>query len=434
MPLDALRWTRLDHAVNAEQAFAGLFGASPYAFWLDSSRLQGASRYSFLGESDDLLPAGFDALQARLDEAMATVDLAGLPPEVACGYVGYFGYELPAYDGVHRARVSPYRDSGWLRADRYLAIDHWERQTWVIERGDGAWLRDAERRLALLPALPDPGPARGVDPEPLLVRDRQRYLADVRTCLDYLRAGESYEICLTNLAELPFDGDPWLVYRRLRRLEPAPHAAFLRLGDLHVLSASPECFLAIDADGYATACPIKGTSPRSSDPATDLGLAKDLAGDVKTQAENLMIVDLLRNDLGRVCEPGSMSVPDFLVVESSATVHSLVSRIRGRLRTDVGPVPAVRACFPPGSMTGAPKVRTMEILDSLETRPRGIYSGVLGYFGLAGTADLSVVIRTAVISDGLARVGAGGAIVLDSDPDAEYAEMLLKAAVPLRAF
>ncbi|GAB3420529.1 hypothetical protein GCM10027569_48780 [Flindersiella endophytica] len=428
-----MRWTRLDYEVDAERAFAGLFGASPYAFWLDSSLLQGRARHSFLGSGSGVVAGDFDTLQARLDES-AGVSLAGLPAELACGYVGYFGYELPAYDGVRRPHASPYPDAAWLRADRFLAVDHLERRTWLVERGDTGWLAEAERKLALLPSLPPVSPSPGVDPEPLLLRDRAGYLADVRACLDYLRAGESYEICLTNRVELPFDGDPWTVYRRLRRLEPAPYSAFLRLGDLHVLSASPECFLTVDAAGYATARPIKGTSPRSGDPATDLGLAKGLAGDVKTQAENLMIVDLLRNDLGRVCEPGSMSVPDLLRVESYATVHQLVSAIRGRLRSDVSPVVATRACFPPGSMTGAPKVRTMEILDALEGRARGIYSGALGCFGLAGTADLSVVIRTAVISGGLARIGAGGAIVLDSDPDAEYAEMLLKAAVPLRAF
>src|SRR5262245_52280499 len=252
MAVDALCWTRLDHAVDAGRAFAGLFGASPYAFWLDSSLLQGRARYSFLGEGAGVVADDFDTLQARLDES-AGVDLGGLPPELACGYVGYFGYELPAYDGARRPHPSPYPDAAWLRADRFLAIDHLERRTWLVERGDTGWTAEAESKLALLPELPPVPPSGGVDPEPLLLRDRAGYLAAVRAWLDYLRATESYEICLTNRVELPFEGDPWTVYRRLRRLEPSPHSAFLRLGDLRVLSASPECFLTVDGAGYATA-------------------------------------------------------------------------------------------------------------------------------------------------------------------------------------
>jgi para-aminobenzoate synthetase len=411
---------------DAERLFADLFGADPYAVWLDSS--DGAG-FSFLGAPKGRLgevlivdgPDSFEMLEQRLAErAMPQADL---PFDFTGGYVGYFGYEAGG-QGSHRAETP---DSVWVFVDRLAVVDHERGCTYLLAIRDEtahAWL--AEARAAVAPKRPDDPPPAAPLAEPRLARGRAHYLADIAECQRQLRTGESYEICLTTNARLPLADDPLAVYRRLRRANPAPHAAFLRLGDFAVLSSSPERFLRVDRDRRAEAKPIKGTAARSPDPVLDALLRRTLATDPKTRAENLMIVDLVRNDLGRVCETGTVTVEKLMAVESYATVHQLVSTVEGRLRPEVSAVACARACFPAGSMTGAPKVRTMEIIDRLEGAARGVYSGALGYFSVSGPADLSVVIRTLVLHDGEATVGAGGAIVLDSDPVAEYEEMLLK--------
>ena len=248
------------------------------------------------------------------------------------------------------------------------------------------------------------------------------YLGSIEQAQELLRAGESYEVCLTDTFTAEATGD---IYRQLREHNPAPYAAHLIFEGVEVASASPERFLTVRGR-EVEAKPIKGTIAADQDPA--------LLDDDKTRAENLMIVDLLRNDLSRVCEPGTVRVPRLMQVESYATVHQLVSTITGQLREGCTAVDAVRATFPPGSMTGAPKLRTCEIIDGLETSPRGVYSGALGYFGFDGQADLSVVIRTAVRAGNTVTVGAGGAIVLASDPESELAERNLKAQSVLGAW
>ncbi|GGL57066.1 aminodeoxychorismate synthase component I [Planomonospora parontospora] len=476
------RWSleaeRVHGAADAEAVFAELFAAQPYAFWLDSSRTgSGPGRFSFLGDAGGahgevltcrpgpdgvLVRSGraeaavsasiFDVLDARITERAIAGDPA-LPFDLNGGYVGYFGYELKRDCGAAAAHVSPFPDAVWMSAARFVAIDHGTGETWALALTDGgresrAAARDWVARAAAVcrgPGQGGPGQARpgqgglapvrpmpGFDPEPWLVRPRERYLADIEECLRMLQAGESYEICLTDTAEIPFDGSPYGLYLLQRRLNPAPYAAYLRLDDMHVLCSSPERFLKVGRDGTAESKPIKGTAPRSPDPRRDAALREELAASAKARAENLMIVDLLRNDLGRICDIGSVHVPDLMAVESYETVHQLVSTVRGRLQEGVTAVQAARACFPGGSMTGAPKLRTMEIIDRLEGRARGVYSGAIGFFGLDGTADLNIVIRTAVAHRGWLSVGAGGAIVLDSDPEAEYQEMLLKARAPLR--
>ena len=222
--------------------------------------------------------------------------------------------------------------------------------------------------------------------------------------------------------------EPLPLYRTLRHINPAPFSSYLRFGDAAVLSSSPERFLSIGRDGWMEAKPIKGTAPRGTDRVEDLQLAETLRTDEKTRAENLMIADLLRNDLGVVCDVGTVHVPHLMAIESYETVHQLVSTIRGQLREGVEPPDGIRACFPGGSMTGAPKKRTMEIIDELEHEPRGVYSGAIGYLGLSGGCDLNIVIRTIVMDGETTTIGAGGAIVMQSDAEDEYQEMHAEGA------
>jgi para-aminobenzoate synthetase len=449
---------RLDRMPDPECAFVHLYGQSRNAFWLDSGAGE-RGRFSFIGDSEGPLAAvvtyDVEAGVVRVERVGSVEERAesifdylarelqclrplsaGLPFDFDCGFAGYLGYELKAEcDGAaaHRATTP---DAAFILADRLIAFDHQERHAYLLalaapSEAEG-WIEETEGRLAALPALGEP---RVIAPSPELRprRSRERYRQDVEACKGYLTAGHSYEICLTDTLETETRAEPLELYRALRRVNPAPFAAYLRFGDLAVLSSSPERFLSVDREGRAETRPIKGTSRRGATPAEDARLAAELRSGAKSRAENVTIVDLMRNDLGRVCEIGSVEVPELMTVETYETVHQLVSSVRGRLRPDLGPLDAVRACFPPGSMTGAPKRRTMEIIDELEGAARGVYSGAIGWFGAGGACDLSVAIRTIVVENGKTTIGAGGAIVVDSDPEREIDEMLLKATAPAAA-
>jgi para-aminobenzoate synthetase len=417
-------------APDAAAAYRVLFGGDRCRFWLDG---QAGSRFSFLGAGREHLthrvggPPFLDRLAGLLREPVEVP--AGLPFEFALGWVGYLGYELKAETGGAAAHRSPTPDAGLVRADRMLAIDHHSGRAWLLSTMD--WVDDAARRLReLAPDAPPEVPPL-VDATELgwltARHDRAGYLRRIECCLAAIAAGDSYELCLTNELSAPLSVDPLRTYRLLRRISPVPYGALLELPGLAVLSASPECFLAVGADGVVESRPIKGTRPRGATPAQDATLRRELASDPKDRAENVMIVDLVRNDLGRVCTPGSVRVPRLCAVETYAPVHQLVSTVRGTLHKGLSAVDAVRAAFPAGSMTGAPKVATMAILDRLEGGPRGVYSGALGWFSPSGAAELAVVIRTLVATPGRVSVGVGGAVVADSDPAAEYAETVVKS-------
>ena len=363
--------------------------------------------------------------------------------------MGYLGYECKGDCGATNAHSSDVPDAVQMLANRVIAVDHVKHETHVLALACGEepeaerWLEQAE--LAVHQALADdaettqhePDILQGHPPEEPVVfrpgRGREQYLADIARCQSALGAGESYEVCLTDQIHTDATPDPWTLYRGLRRSNPAPFAAYLKLGELAIVSSSPERFLSVDRDRRVMARPIKGTAPRSADREQDEATRKELAEDEKTFAEHLMIVDLLRNDLGRVCEVDSVRVPELMAIEQYATVHQMISNVVGTLEPGRSPVECVRACFPGGSMTGAPKLRTMEIIDDIEREARGVYSGAIGYFGADGVVDLSIVIRTIVIRPGATTIGAGGAIVMQSDPGEEFEEILLKARAPMAA-
>jgi para-aminobenzoate synthetase len=351
------------------------------------------------GQSENRTQTLFD----YLDETLRA-NRSALPFPACGGYVGYFGYELRSDCGSPVSHTSPFPDAMLMR----------------IEDKPGPAIAPASQA------------GHTTLPQPRL--SRPAYLDRIRQCIEYIRDGEAYELCLTNQLEFETDIPALRYYETLRRLNPAPYSAYLRLGDLEIACSSPECFLRVDREGRVESRPIKGTLPRGRTPEEDEQLRRHLATDPRFRAENLMITDLVRNDLGRVATPGSVQVPRLMEVETYATVHQLVSTITAELRPDATVVDCLRAAFPGGSMTGAPKLRAMELLDRLEPAARGIYSGSIGYLGFDGSADLNIVIRTAVFHRGQVSIGIGGAILAQSDPAAEWDETQLKAAALLRAF
>jgi para-aminobenzoate synthetase len=465
-----LRVRTLEGEAPTEYLYERLFAGAETSFWLDSADAPTwLAQCSYMGTS-----AGPDrcVVTHDVDSGEVSVKRGGVgtvehksifdyldrelrrievdpPPEVerglVGGYVGYLGYELKADCGSPNVHSSDMPDAALMLANRVVAVDHANRRTHVFAlcRGEEPeaelWLDAVEALCAAAIASP-PQPAPLAPPsEPgghvefSCGRGRERYLADIVRSQEELAAGESYEICLTDQISTDAAPDPFDLYRQLRRSNPAPFAAFLRFGENAVVSSSPERFLSVDRDRRVMARPIKGTISRCEDPAEDAARRRELAEDEKTRAEHLMIVDLLRNDLGRVCEVDSVRVPDLMVVEPYATVHQVVSTITGVLEAHRSAPECVRACFPGGSMTGAPKERTMEIIDDLEEEARGVYSGAIGYFGADGSTDLNIVIRTIVMRPGRTTIGAGGAIVMQSDPEEEFEEILLKARAPMAA-
>lgn len=361
------------------------------------------------------------------------------------GAVGVFGYELAAaWERLPLAfaREGDAPDQCFALVDRLYVADHVHDQFLAVGLGFSTERREAEvaadRAVAELVATGFPpglspdcdaapefaGDAELPDPEPSLPEDR--YRAAVHEILEAIGQGAVYQVCLTQRLTLPYAGDPFSLYRRMRGQDPTPFSAYLELPGWTVLSSSPERFLRVDGGGVAESRPIKGTSRRAANPAEDLRSRQALLDSEKERAENLMIVDLVRNDLGRVCEPGSVGVPQIWSVEAYESVFQLVSTIRGRLRGDCDALDAVRATLPPGSMTGAPKIAAVTLAKRVERTRRGFYSGALGYLDIRGGLDLAVVIRTAIHRPGELMLHAGGAVVADSTAAGEWREMWLK--------
>lgn len=260
---------------------------------------------------------------------------------------------------------------------------------------------------------------------------RENYCDAFQRIKHYLRQGDCYQVNLAQRFSSRCQGQPWLAYKSLRELNAAPYSAYLNYPQVQILSSSPERFLKV-VDGYVETKPIKGTRPRKPDIAEDNRQIHELANSIKDRAENVMIVDLLRNDISKNCKSGSVRVPELFVVESFATVHHLVSTVTGELEDDAHALDLLRSCFPGGSITGAPKIRAMEIIEELEPNRRGVYCGAIGYIGFDGSMDSNIAIRTLVHSRNSMRFWVGGGIVIDSDQDAEYQECFDKAAAILQ--
>jgi anthranilate synthase component 1 len=442
----------------------------PNTFLLESAENgRSWSRWSFVGvyspavltERDGAAhwagtrPAGLPAEGDPLDVLHQTVrilhtdPLPGLPP-LTGGMVGFIGY-----DAVRRLERLPDRteddlqlpELAMLFATDLAAVDHHEGTITLIanavnwddsgERIDAAYdaaVARLDRMTADLHTQADATVAVFDRPRPEYLRRRsqEEYTAAVRTAKEAIRAGECFQVVLSQRFEMTTDADPLDVYRVLRTTNPSPYMYLLRLDGFDIVGSSPESLVTV-RDGVATTHPIAGTRWRGADPDEDAILEKDMLSDEKERAEHVMLVDLGRNDLGRVCRPGTVHVVDFFRVERYSHVMHIVSTVTGRLADGKTAFDAVAACFPAGTLSGAPKPRAMELIEELEPTRRGVYGGVVGYLDFAGDADTAIAIRTALMRDGTAYVQAGAGIVADSDPVAEDTECVNKAGAVLAA-
>ncbi|MBB5789692.1 anthranilate synthase component I [Jiangella mangrovi] len=456
-----------------------LAGGRPGTFLLESAEHGGVwSRYSFVGAQSAAvlserdgeavwhgnppvgLPSGGDpweALRGTL-QALRSQRLPGLPP-LTGGLVGFV-----SYDAVRRLERLPETttddlhlpDMSFLLATDLAVLDHDDGTILLVanavnwddsdERVDEAWA-DAVARLDRMTtelARPTPSSVASYDPSTPPRHDSRTekgdFLAAVERAKEEIRAGEAFQIVLSQRFETATPADPLDVYRVLRRDNPSPYMYLVRLpgpdgdgdGAYSVVGSSPEALVKVNGDRVMTH-PIAGTRWRGETPEADAALADELLADPKERAEHLMLVDLSRNDLGRVCAPGTVEVVDFMTVRRYSHVMHIESTVVGRLRDDHEALDVLAACFPAGTLSGAPKVRAMEIIDDLEPVRRGVYGGVVGYLDFAGDLDVAIAIRTALIRDGVGYVQAGAGIVADSDPEAEWTESRNKAASALRA-
>ncbi len=414
---------RLDAWVSAPDIFTLLHAKDEYSFWLDREH-HPTDKYSVIGASNgrhDIRDLG--EVREFLNPAENESDL---PFAWRPGLAGVLSYEGEPH---------------FLPVDRALVLDHELQHIYFVGAFESKtefdhWHQAALLRIGLSGGqvasyqhLNNQGSVSSVS----LRHSESEYLAMIRKAIDYISKGDVYQLCLTNQINIQHNLDPLDVFLNLRKQNPAPYSSYFRFGDLRLVSSSPEQFISVDALGELSTRPIKGTRPRSASPELDADIAAELESNEKERAENLMIVDLMRNDFGRVALPESISVPELFKVEAYATVHQLVSTIRAKLAPEYSSVDALEACFPGGSMTGAPKIRAMELIEQLERGERGLYSGVAGYLGSDGSAEFGMIIRSIVFDGESITIGVGGGITADSDPQAELEETKLKASALLKA-
>ena len=425
----------------------------PWAVFLDSGRhYPGQSRYDILsaqpylrlvtrGALTEIYSDGVELSREDpfmlLKRALAADPACGGELPFCGGAIGYFGYDLarrlerlPAL--AEDAERIPEMVVGLY--DWAVVVDHRERKTWLVGQG-----RDPETDLkwkSLVERFTSPPPEKARAPFRILSPvasnlTHDAYARAFRRIRGYIHDGDCYQVNLAQRFSAAASGDPWLAYQRLRIINPAPFSAYFSTPYAQILSASPERFLKVEG-GCVETRPIKGTRPRAGHARLDAELIEALRASEKDKAENLMIVDLLRNDLSKSCAPGTVKVPKLFEVESFATVHHLVSTVTGKLRPERDALDLLRGCFPGGSITGAPKLRAMQIIEELEPHRRGVYCGAIGYMGFDGGMDINIAIRTLVCSQGVIRFWAGGGIVADSRLEEEYQETFDKAAAMLK--
>lgn len=407
-----------------------------HTFWLDAGPAA-TTGWSWVGIGE---PAGADEIaRVPLDRTGADV-IAAPHPDTASepartvpagpfrgGWVGWQGYEPGAAAAGAPVAPDDLPAEGWMRVRTLIAFDHAAERVWTLA-GDAAEIaRRVARSAVVLRTLPVP-----VGATATARVSAEAYSDLIAECREAIGRGEAYLLCLTTRFTVDGEIDPVAAHAALRVASPSHHGGLIRTGDVSLVSASPERFLEV-AGGIVRTHPIKGTRPRGTSAETDARLAEELAADPKERAENVMIVDLMRNDLSRVCDPATVTVERLLDVESYATVHQLVSTVAGRPRPGATVGDLWAAAFPAGSMTGAPKLSAMTTLHDLEIAARGAFSGCFGWVGEDGRLDLAMTIRTVVTHPGGAYVGAGGGITWASVASAEVAEVALKASTPLRA-
>jgi aminodeoxychorismate synthase component I len=406
-------------------AFISLHLEDSNAFLFDREHHQ-TNRFSIMGAAYQVVGEEELALSLNNLRDSAEEDSVQLPFDFRPGLVGSYSYE-----GV----------ATFMLVDRAIVLDHDGESLYFLGLFDSeeAFIRYRDAALLRLALIGGEGAvfrSRNKVKEISSISLRhsdEEYLALIEKAKESIAKGDAYQLCLTNQMTIETESHPFTAFLALRESNPSPYLSFMKFGDVSIVSSSPEQFLRVDESGLVSSKPIKGTRKRSLDGQEDLLLVEELRTNEKERAENLMIVDLMRNDLGRVSEPSDVVVSKLFDVESYATVHQLVSTVEAKLKPGLDVFDAIEACFPAGSMTGAPKIRAMEILRGLEQGPRGIYSGCFGYISYRGAADLAMTIRTIVFEDGNATIGIGGGITIDSDPQAELLETKLKARALLSA-
>ncbi|MGO3751540.1 MAG: aminodeoxychorismate synthase component I [Peptoniphilaceae bacterium] len=455
-----LRYEVLDKRYESKDIFESLHEYDSKVLWLDSSKIEkDLSRFSIFGmsspcrghilkyntdkkELEKIYDSGkkevfnisiFDYLK---ENKLNWQGLDELPCDFQLGYIGYLGYELKKECIVENKHSYNYPDAYFRYVDRAIIIDHLENKVYVLSyKDDFKWiekvkilLEEKKEKISYV------GEIRGDYPRVNFVRDKETYIKDIEKSKYLIRQGETYEVCVTNRLDINDKVKAVDYYMILRQVSPAPYAALLNFDEISIACSSMERFINIDRDNIVETKPIKGTIRRGINKEEDEELIRELSSDEKTMSENLMIVDLLRNDLGKVCQVGSVEVPKLMDVETYSTLHQLVSTVKGKIDSRYDGIDVLKASFPGGSMTGAPKKRTLEIIDDIENMARGVYSGAIGYISNNGSMDFNIVIRTALIEKEKVTIGVGGAIIDLSSPEEEFEEILLKAKGILTAF